>query len=107
MNRSHGNGAQRQYLDEWCSDECGWLRKTAAPNGVSYELTPASEKALKWLDDLRGTTAFVGTESRMEGIFRELGELLLQASGDAQARLAELQAQRDRLDTEITEILSE
>ncbi|MEN3370233.1 MAG: hypothetical protein V7609_2376 [Verrucomicrobiota bacterium] len=94
------------YLDEWCSDACGWLRKTTAPKGVSYELTPASEKALRWLEDLQGTTAFVGTESRMEGIFRELGELLLQASGDKEARLAELQAQRDRLDTEITEILT-
>ncbi len=95
-----------EYLEEWCSDGCGWLRKTAGPNGVSYELTPASEKALRWLEDLRGTSAFVGTESRMEGIFRELGELLLQASGDKEARLAELQAQRDRLDAEIAEILT-
>lgn len=95
-----------QYLDEWCSDGCGWMRKTAAPNGVSYELTPASEKALRWLEDLRGTSVFVGTESRMEGILRELGELLLQASGDKEARLAELQTQRDRLDAEIAEILT-
>jgi hypothetical protein len=95
-----------EYLDEWCSDACGWLRKTAAPAGVSYELTPASEKALRWLEDLRGTTTFVGTESRMEGIFREVDELLLQASGDKEARLAELQGQRDRIDAEIAEILT-
>jgi Protein of unknown function (DUF3375) len=55
---------------------------------------------------LRGTSAFVGTESRMEGIFREIGELLIQASGDKEARLAELQAQRDRIDAEIVEILT-
>jgi hypothetical protein len=95
-----------EYLDEWCSDACGWLRKTAGPAGVSYELTPASEKALRWVEDLRGATSFVGTESRMEGIFREVGELLLQASGDKETRLADLQAQRDRIDAEITEILT-
>lgn len=95
-----------EYLDEWCSDGCGWLRKVSLQDGVAFELTSASEKALGWLEGMRGGQQVVGTESRMENIFRELGELLQQANGDAESRLADLRTQRERLDAEIDEILA-
>jgi hypothetical protein len=96
----------QEYLDEWCAEDRAWLRKAHAGDlEPAYELTPATETAISWLDQLTGA-AFVGTESRLENIFRELDELLRQASGDAEARLEHLRAERERIDAEITKILT-
>src|ERR1700736_3540259 len=77
----------REYLEDWCAEDRAWLRKVHG-GGLepAFELTSASEKALAWLESLRGA-AFVGTESRLESIFSELDELLRNASNDAEARL--------------------
>jgi len=85
----------REYLEEWCSERCGWLRRTLPPvtQVPVFELTAATEKALLWLEELRGST-FVGTESRMESIFAQIDSLLNESSGDVGQRLA---VQRDRL----------
>lgn len=92
----------REYLEGWCTEDRGWLRKVHSGSGLepAYELTSATEKALSWLESLRGQ-AFVGTESRLEGIFRELDELLRQTSDDAEQRLSYLRVERARLDEEI------
>lgn len=97
----------REYLEEWCAEDRAWLRKVHAGGGLepAFELTSATEKALAWLESLRGQ-AFVGTESRLEGIFRELDELLRQTSDDPEARLDHLRAERAKLDDEIARLLA-
>lgn len=97
----------REYLEEWCAEDRAWLRKVHAGGGLdpAYELTSATEKALAWLESLRGQ-AFVGTESRLEGIFRELDELLRQTSDDPEARIEYLRAERAKLDDEIARLLT-
>jgi hypothetical protein len=96
----------RDYLDDWCGEDRAWLRKVHG-GGLepAFELTSATEKALGWLESLRGT-AFIGTESRLEGIFREIDELLRFTSNDAEARLEFLRAERAKLDAEIARILA-
>jgi Protein of unknown function (DUF3375) len=95
----------REYLEEWCSPDCGWLRKLLPGGGVMpvFELTAASEKALMWLEGLRGS-AFVGTESRMESIFRGIEELLRETSPNAAARLEALESQRSAIEAEMEQI---
>ncbi len=97
----------REYLDEWCAEERAWLRKVHAGGGMepACELTSATEKALAWLESLRGQ-AFVGTESRLEGILSEIDELLRQTSDDPQARIEFLQGERAKLDDEIARLLA-
>lgn len=96
----------REYLDDWCSEDRPWLRKVHAGGGLepAFELTPATEKALAWLESLR-SQAFVGTESRLEGIFREVDELLRQTSDNVETRLEYLRGERDKLDAEIARLL--
>lgn len=97
----------QEYLGEWCSEDRAWLRKVHAGGGLepAYELTSATEKALAWLESLKGQ-AFVGTESRLEGIFRELDELLRQTSDDPETRLDYLRSERSKLDEEIARLLT-
>ncbi|MFN0126918.1 MAG: DUF3375 domain-containing protein [Verrucomicrobiales bacterium] len=85
----------REYLEEWCSERCGWLRRSLPPatQVPVFELTAATEKALRWLEELRGST-FIGTESRMESIFAQIDSLLTESSADVGLRL---EALRDRL----------
>ena len=97
----------REYLEEWCTDDRAWLRKVHTGGGLeaAFELTSATEKALAWLESLRGQ-AFVGTESRLEGILSELDELLRQTSDDPEARLNYLRGERAKLDDQIARILA-
>lgn len=56
----------KAYLDDWAAPEAGWLRKyyPEASDEPHYDATPAVEKALQWVDNLR-EREFVGTESRL------------------------------------------
>jgi Protein of unknown function (DUF3375) len=90
------------YLDDWAAPERAWLRKFY-PSGSDeprYDLTPAVEKALLWVDDLR-SREFVGTESRLNTLFELLRQMVYGADDDPQRRLAELRKRRDALDAEI------
>lgn len=99
-----GRGA-RDYLEDWCSARVGWLRRTLPPvtEVAVFELTAASEKALSWLEELRGA-AFVGTESRMESIFGQLDALLTESSGDIEQRLSALRSRKSQIEEEIARI---
>lgn len=92
----------RDYLEEWCSERCGWLRRTMPPISEVpvFELTSASEKALAWLESLRGSS-FVGTESRMESIFHQMDELLRESSPDVESRIKSLRGREMALRSEI------
>ena len=94
----------KEYLEEWCSPRCGWLRRTLpAGLGPVFEITAATEKALSWVETLRGST-FVGTESRMESILAGMEQLLQETSPDVQERLDLLRQQMEALDQEIAAI---
>jgi hypothetical protein len=99
-----GRGA-REYLEDWCSERFGWLRRTLPPvtEVPVFELTAATEKALLWLEDLRGSS-FVGTESRMESIFGQIDALLLESSGDVDQRLTALRERLAQTENEISQI---
>ena len=97
--------AARDYLEEWCSEKCGWLRRTLPPvtEVPVFELTAATEKALLWMEDLRGSS-FVGTESRMESIFGQIDALLTESSGDIEQRLSALWERLRQTESEISQI---
>lgn len=107
LNQRLGEGtypkAAAAYLDDWAAPERGWLRKFY-PQGSSdephYDLTPAVEKALLWVGDLR-TREFVGTESRLNTVFELLRQMVFGADEDPERRLADLRRRRAELDNEI------
>ena len=94
--------AAQAYLDDWASPEKGWLRKYL-PSGVDephYDITPAVEKAVLWVKDLRRRD-FVGTESRLNTLFELLRQMVFGADTDPESRLADLRRRRAELDAEI------
>ena len=64
------------YLNDWASTEKGWLRKfyRAGSDEPHFDLTPATEKAIAWLDTL-AARSFVGTESRLLTLFELLKQM--------------------------------
>jgi flagellar motility protein MotE (MotC chaperone) len=90
------------YLDAWAQEGQGWLRKYYPPGNDEphYDLTPATEKALGWLDGLSQRT-FVGTESRLLAVFDLLRQLVHGSGADPEARLRDLKRRRAELDREI------
>ncbi len=97
----------KEYLDEWSSPEKGWLRRfyAAESDEPHYDLTPAVEKALAWVSDLRART-FIGTESRLTTIFELLRQIVYGADDDPSTRLAELHRRRADIDAEIDHLES-
>ncbi len=91
------------YLTQWADD--GILRKYYGESGDEplYEMTPAMEKAIEWIDDLKERD-FVGTESRMIKIFDLLREIVYKSSSDPKVRLKELHEEKLKLQAEIDKI---
>lgn len=109
LQEQHGGNAfsksVRHYLDDWSSDDHGWLRKyyLAHSDEPHYDITPATEKAIEWLANL-GKQQFVGTESRLMTVFALLRELAEGTEMDPQARIAELEKRKAQIDFEIARI---
>jgi len=97
----------REYLDDWASIDKGWLRKFYAPESdePQFDLTPATEKAIAWLDTLTARS-FVGTESRLLTLFTLLRQMNEGSETDPQTRILELQKRRDEIDAEMGRVLS-
>ena len=93
----------KEYLNEWCEEQ--FLRKTFEPGNDDpvFALTPATEKAIGWLEDLE-RREFIGTESRFLQIFSLLKEIRDNSTTDVEARITQLQQDRDRLQQEIDRI---
>jgi hypothetical protein len=55
-----------EYLNDWAASDKGWLRKfyRTGTDEAQFDLTPSSERALAWLEQL-SERQFVGTESRL------------------------------------------
>jgi hypothetical protein len=95
----------KEYLDEWARNERGWLRKFY-PQGsdeAHYDLTPATERALQWLEGLF-ESSFVGTESRLYTLFHLLKEIVHGVETDRGVRVERLKKQRDEIDREIAAV---
>ncbi|PZF81243.1 DUF3375 domain-containing protein [Jiangella anatolica] len=90
------------YLEDWAAPEVGWLRRFYPPasDEIHYEVTPAFEKALAWVESLR-TRSFVGTESRLHTVVELLSQIVHGSETDPEKRLVELRRRRDELDREI------
>ena len=99
-------GTAQSYLGDWAENEKGWLRKFYPPgtDEPHFDLTPATEKALAWLEGLT-ERAFVGTESRLLTLFELLRQMSEGSQTDPQVRIAELQKRRSDIDAEIARIL--
>ena len=98
-------GTAQGYLNDWAENDKGWLRKfyPAGTDEPHFDLTPATEKALAWLQGLTART-FVGTESRLLTLFELLRQMSEGSETDPQLRTAELQKRRDDIDAEIARI---
>jgi hypothetical protein len=96
-----------EYLDDWAEPEKAWLRKFYTENRDEpvYDLTAATEDVIRWVEALRGRD-FVPTQSRLSGIFNLLKTLVHGSETDPEARLAELQRQRDDIDVQMEQIRS-
>ena len=99
--------AALDYLNDWAANDKGWLRKFYAQGSDEphFDLTPATEKAIAWLDTL-AARSFVGTESRLLTLFELLKQMSEGSETDPQTRIAELQRRRDEIDAEIARVLS-
>lgn len=95
------NKAPLEYLSKWAQQ--GYLRRyyESADEPV-YELSPSTENALKWLEDLN-KQQFVGTHSRLLQFFHLLQQIVNTTSGPHE-RIEQLQAERDKIDKEIEQI---
>jgi len=93
------------YLKDWAEDRRAWLRRyyTSDSDEAHYDLTPAAENAIRWLDGLE-QPQFVGAESRLMTVFDLLQQIVSGTETDPAARIAELQARRDAIDAEIERI---
>lgn len=93
------------YLDDWASDDRGWLRKYY-PEGEDqphYDLTSPAEGAIEWLQGL-GQRSFIGTESRLMTVFGLLKQIVDGTELNPRARVAELQKRKADIDAEIARI---
>ncbi len=90
------------YLGDWADDKRGWLRKyyPADSDEVHFDLTPAVEKAVEWLEGLR-RKQFVGTESRLMTIFALLRQMVEGTEASPETRIAELEKKRAQIDADI------
>jgi hypothetical protein len=97
----------KEYVSEWTTPEKGWLRSfyPAGSDVASYDITPAAEKALVWLESLT-QRSFVGTESRLLTVLRLLQQIVEESQDDPAERLAVLQRRRAEIDAEIALVQS-
>lgn len=100
-------GTAQGYLNDWADNEKGWLRKfyPAGTDEPHFDLTPATEKALTWLQGLT-ERSFVGTESRLLTLFDLLRQISEGSQTDPKARIEELQKRRSEIDDEISRIMA-
>lgn len=95
----------RDYLNDWAGPERAWLRKFYKPgtDEAQFDLTPATEKAIAWLQSLTERT-FVGTESRLLTLFMLLEQISVGTETDPATRLADLHRKRNEIDAEIARV---
>lgn len=109
LRETHGSDAfpksALEYLNDWTGSDKGWLRKfyRQGSDEPYFDLTPATEKAIGWLDSLTAR-AFVGTESRLLTLFELLRQIDAGSETDPALRIAELERRREQIDAEIARV---
>jgi len=95
----------RDYLVDWAAPEQGWIRRFYADSSdePSYDLTPATEKTIAWLNTLI-SRQFVGTESRLLTLFELLRQISEGTDDDPESRRAELLRRRNEIDAQIARL---
>ncbi len=95
----------RAYLEDWSDERSPFLRKyyVRASDEPQFDLTPATEKAIEWIQDLQ-SREFVGTESRLLTVFQLLNSIVHQSEEDPAVRIERLQTQKAKIETEIEQI---
>jgi hypothetical protein len=89
------------YLQKWAQQ--GFLRRYyETEDEPVFELSPATENALKWLDDLN-KQQFIGTHSRLLQFFSLLQQIVNRTAGPHD-RIQQLLEERKKLDQEIEKI---
>ncbi len=90
-----------EYIQKWAQQ--GYLRRyyEDADEPV-IELSPATENALKWLEDLN-KQQFVGTHSRLVQFFNLLQQIVQQTAGP-EDRLVQLEQDRKKIEAEMARI---
>ncbi len=93
------------YLNDWADNDKGWLRKFYPPGSdeAHFDLTPAAEKAVSWLESLLQRT-FIGTESRLLTVFELLRQMIAGSEDDAETRIRALEKQKQEIDQQIERI---
>lgn len=93
------------YLNDWSSPDKGWLRKFYGKDSdeVQFDLTPATEKAIAWLESLT-ERSFVGTESRLLTLFELLRQITQGSEANPEARIADLETRRAEIEAGIAQI---
>lgn len=101
---SYPRGAA-DYLNQWAGDEAGWIRKYLPDAGDEplVDITPATEKAIEWLQSLEGGS-FVGTESRLLTVIELLRGIVAGAETDSSRRLQELERRKAEIEAEIEQV---
>lgn len=88
------------YLQQWA--KLGYLRRYYdIGDEPVFDLTPATENALKWLEDLN-KQQFVGTHSRLLQLFSILKQLVNKTASPYE-RVKKLEEDRKKLDKEIND----
>jgi len=105
-------GLERQGIEDYKNSPLDFLQKWAQQGYLRryyesgdepiYELSPASENALKWLEDLN-KQQFVGTHSRLLQFFSLLKQIVNRTAGPYE-RIQQLQAEKKEIDLEIDRI---
>lgn len=95
----------KAYLEDWASGESAFLRKyyTHLSDEPEFDLTPATEKAVEWLQSL-GDQRFIGTASRLLTVFQLLREIVHGTETDPRLRIASLERQKAEIESKIERI---
>lgn len=93
------------YLSDWCGPEQLLLKKLYGSEADEpvFELTAAAERTMRWVEELQAR-AFVGAESRLEMIVRQVEEIVLFSTSDTDVRLEALRTRQREIEAEIEEI---
>lgn len=95
----------RAYCDTWRANGFLVRRPAAESRGETLELSPGALAAIRVVEQITTPRQAV-TESRLASIVARLADLAVETDPDVTRRLAALQAQRDRLDEQISRIAS-
>jgi hypothetical protein len=100
------SGSPKYYLDQWTNE--GFLRQyyEAKNDEASFELTPSSELAIRWLSELNKSESAV-MHSRLLQVFNMLKALAIAVTEDKEKKVSELEKEKKEIQTKIENVYKE